>query len=892
MLLLLVGCDDFVLFNDPPEVRFLSPSAGGVVPQSRPAVFVAEVVDDVDALDELSLQWTLEDGTLLGGTTLLDATEKTVTFTVYGLPGGEHVVTLRATDQSGEPGRATLAVSVYDNIAPYVTFSSPLPGQQFLAGESVAVRGTVVDPDPVNAEDELALVWDGAAAAIDDAPATLISGDQIEFVIPGLAVADWTLSVVATDLLGAPGESAVVFAVVTGDQDMDGYRDVGFGGDDCDDTNAEINRAAPEVCDGIDQDCDAVADDDAVDGQPWFADTDGDGFGDPDAVRTECVAPENHVSTGTDCDDSDGATYPGAIEVCGNANDDDCDGTTDTDADEYIQVYADNDEDGFGDGLVYGSCSLASTESLIDGDCNDASASENPDAVERCDAFDIDEDCSGFADDADGGATEKSTYYADNDRDGYGDPAATLDRCDGDDNWVANADDCDDSSDVAYSAATEVCEDGVDNDCAGGDSLCRLSGGTGLSAADATLYGPGAFAFSGNALASVGDADGDGSDELLVGAWGYTGLGAVYAVSSTALGDASLASFPVIPGEATGGYFGWAIADCGDADGDGFGDFVATDIATDLGAGAIYWFDTASTYADASVATAKQVGPIEDAALGTHVSCGKDVNDDAGIDALVSVPGASEVWLLKGDGLAKTVAWTSVGGGGELAVALLDDVDGDGISDLAIGETVANSVYLFYGGALADGSLIDADHIVSGEGFEDSAGRAVASAGDINGDGQGDLIVGAPESDSPDTAAGSAYLLLSGGTGSSELAFADAIYRGSGSGDRAGYTVTGAGDTDGDGFDDVLVGAYYDSHSGLGAGAAHLFYGSTTPTSGTTTAADASFYGEAPGDGASEGLAAGDFNSDTVADIAIGAPVESTAGGAAGATYVLFGGAN
>lgn len=892
MLLLLVGCDDFVLFNDPPEVRFLSPRAGGVVPQSRPAVFVAEVVDDVDALDELVLQWTLEDGTPLGGTTLLDATEKTVSFTVYGLPGGEHVITLRATDQSGEPGRATLAVNVYDNIAPYVTFSSPLPGQKFLAGESVAVQGTVVDPDPINEEDEVALVWDGAAAAIEDAPSGMVAGEQIDFVIPGLAVADWTLSVVATDFLGTAGESAVLFAVVTGDEDMDGSLAVEFGGDDCDDTNNEIYVGASEVCDGVDQNCDTVADNDPIDGQTWFADADTDGFGDPAAAVVSCSPPANHVSTDTDCDDGDGSTYPGADEVCGNSNDDDCNGVIDTDADEYILVYADNDEDGFGAGAPYGTCLQAASDSVVDGDCNDANPSVNPDATEVCDSLNTDEDCSGFADDADGSATGKSTFYADNDRDGYGDPLAMADRCDGDDNWVANTSDCDDGSDVAYSGATEVCEDGVDNDCVDGDSTCRLVGDRSLSDADVTVYGPGTFAFSGDALASVGDSDGDGGDELLIGAWGYTGLGAVYMVPSTSLADGTLGSFSAIPGEANGAYFGWAVADCIDADDDGFGDFVASDIAADSGAGALYWFDTVSTYSDASAAMAKLSGPIADAALGTDVSCGKDVDDDTRIDVLVSVPGANEVWLLKGDELSKTFVWTGSGGGGDLAVALLDDVDGDGIADLAVGESGANSAFLFYGGGLADGLLADADHVLGGEAFEDSAGRAVASAGDVNGDGRGDLLVGAPESDSPATAAGSAYLLLSGGTGSAELAFADAIYRGASANDRAGYTIAGAGDTDGDGFDDVLVGAYNDSSAGAGAGAAYLFYGAATPASGSTAAADAAFYGETAGDGASEGLGAGDFNGDSLADVVIGSPVEGTAGGAAGATYVLFGGDN
>ena len=890
MLLLLVGCDDFVLFNDPPEVRFLAPATGAVVSRSVSSVFVAEVLDDVDPLHALGLQWTLEDDSVVSGTSLLNDDEDTVTLTTEGLPGGKHELTLRATDSSGEPGRATIAIDVYDNVAPYVSFSAPLPGQDFLAGTAVMVQGTVIDPDAVNAEDPIQLTWDGAASTIASAPAEVQTSAMIDFVIPGLAVADWTITVFATDLLGAVGESAVSFSVRTGDEDMDGYRDVSFGGDDCDDTDAGVNPAALEVCDGVDQDCDDTIDDNPEDGQTWYADSDQDRFGDRDGGVRSCDAPAGYVSTGTDCNDDDASVFPGSVEVCGNNSDDDCDGTIDSDAAEYVQLYMDNDEDGYGDGGWFEACSIVTGQSLVAGDCNDDDPSVNPEANEVCDSLDTDEDCTGVADDADPGATGQAVFYADNDRDGYGDSATSLAQCDPSANWVANTDDCDDTSDLAYTGATETCEDGVDNDCSGGDARCLLVGEISLAGADAKLLGPGALAFSGNAVAAAADADGDGGNELIVGSWAYAGVGAVHVVPGASIADGSLASFPTIAGEATGQYFGWAVASCGDADLDGASDYLASDIDSDDGAGAIYQFDTLGSYSDAGSANASIVGPGTDAALGATLACGLDLDDDGGIDALAGVPGTTGVWLLNAANLSVTVAWTGVTTGSEFAVAQLPDGNGDGIADLAIGENVGNTVYVWYGGPLADGSLLDADNVVEGENVDDAAGRAVASAGDVDDDGLSDLLVGAPESDSPATASGAAYLLLSGGAGKSNLGAADAIYRGESTTDRAGYTVSGAGDADGDGYDDVLVGAYFDGHGGTGAGAAYLFYGGAVPASGSAAAADAAFYGESGNDGASEGLGAGDFDGDGYGDVVVGAPVESTAGGAAGATYVLFGG--
>ncbi len=100
--------------------------------------------------------------------------------------------------------------------------------------------------------------------------------------------------------------------------------------DDCDDLNPTVHPGADEVCNGIDDDCDGTVDDDPADGTPWYVDQDQDGFGDPDGV-VACEAPSPaHIQDGTDCDDADPRTFPGAQEICDSA-DNDCDGEVDED---------------------------------------------------------------------------------------------------------------------------------------------------------------------------------------------------------------------------------------------------------------------------------------------------------------------------------------------------------------------------------------------------------------------------------------------------------------------------------------------------------------------------------------------------------------------------------
>ena len=218
------------------------------------------------------------------------------------------------------------------------------------------------------------------------------------------------------------------------------------------------------------------------------------------------------------------------------------------------------------------------------------------------------------------------------------------------------------------------------------------------------------------------------------------------------------------------------------------------------------------------------------------------------------------------------------------------DVNGDGFTDYLAGADGDDDValgsgeaYLFYGPLTHDIGAGRADAAVLGEAVVDGLGAAVASAGDVNGDGLDDILIGARSNDSNGIQAGRAYLFYGPLVGTHGALEADAII----SGDpfyELGWSLASAGDVNGDGFDDILLGAWMADS----VGRAFLYLG---PLSGQLSVADAeaAFTGVIFSEELGDAVASGDLNDDGVPDLILGAPRPPLNGEDPGRAYVFFG---
>jgi len=168
------------------------------------------------------------------------------------------------------------------------------------------------------------------------------------------------------------------------DVDGDGWPAAEVGGEDCDDGDPEVNPYADEVCNGVDDDCDGLADgadDSLTDGADWCPDADGDSYGDVGSLSHECFQPQGYVADCSDCDDGDPAVNPGATEVC-DGQDNDCDGLTDGqdgDLADGTDWCLDADGDGYGDaGSTSHQCSQPQGYVADCSDCDDGDAATGP----------------------------------------------------------------------------------------------------------------------------------------------------------------------------------------------------------------------------------------------------------------------------------------------------------------------------------------------------------------------------------------------------------------------------------------------------------------------------------------------------------------------------------
>ena len=231
---------------------------------------------------------------------------------------------------------------------------------------------------------------------------------------------------------------------------------------DCDDSRPDVYPGAPEFCDGADNDCDGQTDEGAVDAITFYADGDGDGWGDVRVPVAACTQPGGYVADATDCNDGAAQANPGTAEIC-DLLDNDCDGAIDEAGADALTWYADADADGQGDPAApLAACAQPAGYAANALDCDDTDASVAVGAAEVCNGRD--DDCDGAVDESP--ALGSLTFYADSDADGRGDQSAPQSACAAPAGYVADFTDCDDSRADVYPGATEYC-DGADNDCDG-----------------------------------------------------------------------------------------------------------------------------------------------------------------------------------------------------------------------------------------------------------------------------------------------------------------------------------------------------------------------------------------------------------------------------------------
>ena len=457
-----------------------------------------------------------------------------------------------------------------------------------------------------------------------------------------------------------------------------------------------------------------------------------------------------------------------------------------------------------------------------------------------------------------------------------------------------------------------------------------------LGYSHASFWGEDARNFAGNSVTGVGDVNGDGLDDVLIGASGNdeggSDAGQVYLIFGRVTGlarDTNLSKADAsFWGESPEDHAGDTIAGAGDVNGDGYDDILISATSNDEGgtdAGQTYlilghafgWaMDTNLSSADASF-----WGEASGDRAGYSVSSAGDVNDDGFDDILIGADQndeggdrAGQAYLIFG----KATGWTmdtnlssaDASFWGEAAdnwcgvsVAGAGDVNGDGFDDILVGAIMnddggdnAGQVYLVMGkttGWSTDVNLSKANASFLGEEADDRCGMVV-KVGDVNGDGFDDILISEPTNDDGGSSTGQTYLVLGKAMGwamDTDLSTANASFWGESTSDRSGASISGVGDIDGDGYDDFLIGAPGNDESDDNAGQTYLFLGQPSGWAMDTdlSKANASFLGEGIYDGSGDSVSgAGDVNGDGLGDILIGAHYNVEGGYLAGQAYLVL----
>ncbi len=387
------------------------------------------------------------------------------------------------------------------------------------------------------------------------------------------------------------------------------------------------------------------------------------------------------------------------------------------------------------------------------------------------------------------------------------------------------------------------------------------------SAATTFLGGVGRL---GSALAGVGDVNGDGFDDVLVSAPALGDDTGTVRLHLGDAGGLSLTPTSILQGERSASSFGASLVGAGDLDGDGYADVAVGAPAEDDRTGAVRIYIGGPTGLSTEPSLVLR-GDSPGQAFGTSLAGGLDLNGDGHPDLAVGAPRAGDengrvsIYLGSATGLSPSADIVLNGsadaGAFGSSLALLEDLDGDGFDELAVGAPLVDSlrgtVSVFPGSA--SGPAEEPLLVLAGDGSLEGFGTSITTAGDVNGDGHPDLAVGAPYGGE----SGRVYI-HSGSEGglvdvpSSTLTITDYT--------RFGWQVAGAGDVNGDGYDDLIVGSPDNERA---EGAASLFLGAST---GLAEEPSLRFEGPASGETGFAVAGAGDVDGDGYDDILVGSP--------------------
>ncbi len=454
-----------------------------------------------------------------------------------------------------------------------------------------------------------------------------------------------------------------------------------------------------------------------------------------------------------------------------------------------------------------------------------------------------------------------------------------------------------DCGDINNDGITDFIIGAPNNDLNGlnsGRAYVYVNSMTGEDIADVVFSGVSANDYFGFSLSNAGDVNGDGFSDLIIGAFGYnsgSNLGRAYIYFGGNIIDNS--ADLIFTGAANSDFFGGSVSGAGDVNGDGYSDVIIGSSGYPGGAnsGRAYIYFGGSSMNNTADVVLTNSGAGDK--FGASVSDAGDLNADGYADVIVGAEGYSlganqgRAFIYFGGASMNSTADVTLSGvspGDHFghSVSTAGDINGDGYSDVIAGAyrynggTDQGRAYIYFGGSSMNNVI---DVTLTGASADDMFGISVSEAGDVNADGYSDIIVGA-SGYSSGTGQGRAYVFLGGSSMNNSV---DVTFTGVNSGDFFGYSVSGAGDVNADGYSDVIVGAY-GFNPGVNLSSAYIYYGGSS----MNNIADVTMRGAGTNPSDRFGISvssAGDMNNDGYSDVIAGG--DGAAGGTGNAHLFL-----